>query len=77
MRFCDICESRLVDVITFANMYYKCTGCEKKYDTRPNDTLKHKVIFERKESKPKYGTVLKNAAFDHVNPRIRKECPKM
>lgn len=76
MRFCDVCESRLDDVTTVTDLYYQCTKCRKRFQSSDSDTLRFRHVFNKKESTIKYGSMLKNAAFDNTNPREYKECPK-
>jgi DNA-directed RNA polymerase subunit M/transcription elongation factor TFIIS len=76
MRFCEVCESVLAAVFTQSTMHYKCTRCEKKFDSVPNDTLRFKETFDNKTSSVEYKTMLRNAPFDNTNPRIIKKCTK-
>lgn len=75
MRFCDVCESRLDDITTVTDLYYQCTKCKKRFPATDLDTIKFRQVFDKKESMIKYDILLRNAAFDNVNPREFKECP--
>jgi DNA-directed RNA polymerase subunit M/transcription elongation factor TFIIS len=76
MRFCDVCESRLEDITTITELYYQCTKCVKRFPPSASDTLRYRQVFNKKESMIKYEVMLKNAAFDNVNPKEFKECPE-
>lgn len=76
MRFCDICESRLDDVTTITEMFYQCTKCKKRFPTMDTDTMRFQQVFNKQESMIKYDIMLKNSAFDNINPKEFKECPE-
>ncbi len=75
MRFCDVCESHLQDVIVNDELIYICSQCNKEYKSGPSDTLRFEKKFSRVESTAKYETMIRSAAFDITNPRIEKQCP--
>ena len=76
MRFCDVCGGRLDDITTTTELYYQCASCKKKFTSSDEDTLRFRQVYQKKESEVKYASLLKNAAFDNVNPREFKECPE-
>lgn len=76
MRFCDVCESRLGNIITATELYYECTKCKKRFPPTDSDSLRFRQVFNKKESTVKYDIMLENAAFDGTNPKEFKECPK-
>lgn len=76
MRFCDVCESRLEDITTITELYYQCTKCKKRYPASDSDTLRFSMSFGKQDDSLKYDILLKNSAYDNVNPKIFKPCPK-
>lgn len=76
MNFCDICDSRLSNITTDSKLYHQCSKCQKQYESSPEDTLMFEEVIDRKSSMVKYDCFLRNAAFDHVNPLTKTECPK-
>jgi len=74
MRFCDVCESLLSNIITTTELYYQCTRCQKKFKASPEDTLCLQQSFDTKTLTS--NTFMKNAAYDKTCPKIYKECPK-
>lgn len=76
MRFCDVCESRLEDKIEGAELYYQCTHCRKKFESSVEDTLRYELVYDDDDDSLRYDMLLKHAAFDVVNPKEHKPCPK-
>lgn len=76
MKFCKECDGRLVRVFAGDESYYQCAYDKKEYKASESDTLLYEETFERKSAKGQYNVILKNAAFDRVNPKIRNECKK-
>jgi DNA-directed RNA polymerase subunit M/transcription elongation factor TFIIS len=76
MNFCDECRSVRKDVTTANELYSVCGTCNKRFTSKPEDTLRFTEKFDKKESESKYAVLLKNAAFDNCNPRMENPCPK-
>ena len=74
MRFCDVCENRLDDITTSTELYYQCTKCKKKYESTAEDSCRFVQAFNKRGSMIKHDTMLRNAAYDNVNPRVFRNC---
>ena len=74
MKFCTVCESILVVVITTIDLYHQCARCKKIYESDAKDTLRFSQSFDDTNDTIKYNIIMKNALLDDMNPRIYKEC---
>jgi DNA-directed RNA polymerase subunit M/transcription elongation factor TFIIS len=75
MRFCELCQNVLIDMITPTAIRYKCSTCGKIYDSTPEDTLLYDTKTTEVESTVKFEMLLRNAAWDDLNPREFRKCP--
>ena len=74
MEFCDVCENVLKQITTSTRLYSKCAACQKEYESTSSDTLRYTKHYGKKILGAKHATLVKNAAFDITNPKVKKKC---
>ena len=76
MKFCeDGCNSLLYKVVTTDQLHYKCSRCGKQYKSDDKDTLMSEQNFEKNDLSA-HDKLVKDAPFDHVNPKEYIDCRK-
>ena len=71
--FCKVCDNIYSIITTNNKLYFKCQKCKTAVEPNVIDTLRYEA---KSISRIIYGTLLKNAGKDPVNPKVIKECPQ-
>jgi DNA-directed RNA polymerase subunit M/transcription elongation factor TFIIS len=73
MRFCPICESRMIKDTTTGQIIFKC-NCSNKMDGKPEDTLMYEEHLEARHSNLKHEVFIENAPYDPAAFIIKEPC---
>lgn len=76
MSFCPECKNLLILDTSKGELTFRCSKCGQPYPAKPEQTLIAEGHIRTEESITKFNTFIANAAFDSINPRIEKPCPK-
>jgi len=73
MKFCDICESRMVKSTATGRIIFIC-GCGNPVDGTPDDTLIYSRQTTMSHSNLKHEVGIENAPFDNARYIIETPC---
>ena len=70
--FCRICNNLLIVSTTADSFHFKCVKCEHIEEHTEADTLRYEE--ENGTNFTIFGSILRNAGLDPVNPKVAKQC---
>lgn len=74
--FCEVCESVLNRDTSSGLLLFVCGRCGKTKKSNDVDSLIYYESFNKNDENTRHGGVLNNAAYDNINPRVFKPCPR-
>nr|QQV29378.1 hypothetical protein K-LCC10_0123 [Kaumoebavirus] len=75
--FCPHCNNLLEEQISGPELVLRCSACKQAVEADVKDesvkTISKKILVAR-DTFQKYEKFLRNAPFDHANPRTYRDC---
>ena len=75
VKFCPVCEKSL-EVSFGTTIIFKCPVCQTVVPSTPEDVRMPTAFHATEENIELWNNIRKNAPFDRVTEKVKKDCPQ-